>query len=129
MPGLNVSGALPSIIGRSQNVSVIRELTPRFGKTPFQIRNTPSTSRPRPTAFTDLTRTSRLVNSNEIQDFALGNVKAIANRIVEFHKQIRFGRSLRIDAIITPPGQLCHNLPQQDESDQVTNLRFATAKF
>lgn len=72
------------VTGRSR-FRLINDLALRLGEIAFQIRHTPSTSGAGSPTFADLTRSSRPMHADEIQDLPFGNVEAVADGVVDFH--------------------------------------------
>jgi hypothetical protein len=97
---LDVLSTLSGIVGRAERIGFAERLrfhdlirsccvarqTLRLGEVPFEILHTPAAAGPCPAAFADLARTTRLMDANEVDDLPLGDVKAIANGVVEIHE-------------------------------------------
>src|SRR5205823_1541571 len=57
----------------------------RLFEIPLEVGDAPSAARPRAAALADLAGAAGLMNADEIQNLPLRDVKAVADRVVEFH--------------------------------------------
>src|SRR5207237_9203844 len=88
-----------------------------------QIRYAPATSRPRAAALADLAGAARLVNADEIEDFPLGDVEAVADGVVEFQgKKVEKFKSGQKGKAATPQFIITTAFPK-------TNVRFLSCKL
>jgi hypothetical protein len=94
MAGLDIGGSLASVLFRSQSIGGGGIL--RFGEESLQVAHTPAAPRSCSAAFAELAGAARVIHADEVDDLPLGDVEAVANRIVEFHNQIPSKRDHRV---------------------------------
>ncbi len=89
---LDVRGSLQGVLSGSERITEPCRSVLRFREIAFQIVHAPSTPRSRAATFAELTGTPGLMDAHEVHDLPLGDVKAVANRVIKFHGECPDGR-------------------------------------